>query len=251
MAILGYDRYDVDARLKPALFAALPLAITIAVWLVVEWPTITALLSLAGLCGFTYLLSRLARRRGRLVQDELFAELGGLPSTILLRNRDTRISSITKQRYHHFLRSKGLRVPLAAEEAADPIAADLAYASCGDYLKEMTRDKTKFTLLFQENIDFGYRRNLRGLRPAATLLLMVLLFVNGVVIAFKSSAAPELPWKEIVLEAVLLATLALWIWAVSKKFVLDAGWAYGARLLASCEQIDPAPRTSSIITPAR
>lgn len=62
MSVFGYDRYDVNARLKPALFAALPLAITIGVWFIIEWPTMTALLSLAGLCGLTYLLSRLARR---------------------------------------------------------------------------------------------------------------------------------------------------------------------------------------------
>jgi hypothetical protein len=50
------------------------------------------------------------------------------------------------------------------EELLNPDYALDCYDSCGDLLREKTRDKDKFSLIFQENMNYGFRRNLWGMK---------------------------------------------------------------------------------------
>jgi hypothetical protein len=61
-------------------------------------------------------------------------------------------------------------MPTAEEEAKDETAADLAFEAAASWLREHTRDKSRLGLLFQRNVDYGFRRNLTGLRRVALLL---------------------------------------------------------------------------------
>jgi len=103
---------------------------------------------------------------------------GGQPSLLFLRHRDKSINAPTKQRYHALLRSRGLPVSTKEEEAADPTAADGLYQSAIDWLLEQTRDTRKFSLLLNENIDYGFRRNLLGLKPIALVVSVATFFAN-------------------------------------------------------------------------
>jgi hypothetical protein len=63
MKDLGLDRYEWNARLRPALIVLLPAWLVIAIWLPQIWTRLVGFSSLLVTCGLTYLLAQLARSR--------------------------------------------------------------------------------------------------------------------------------------------------------------------------------------------
>ena len=97
--------------------------------------------------------------------------MGGLPSITMLRHQDATIDAPTKARMHTILTAKlADPAPTAVQEQADPAAADSFYARAGTWLRENTRDKKKFDILFNENVTYGYRRNRFALKWPALVL---------------------------------------------------------------------------------
>jgi hypothetical protein len=91
---------------------------------------------------------------------------GGMPSISVLRHSDTStFDALSKARYLEFLGNKiNAAPPTAGAEKQDPAAADAFCARCGDWLRENTRNTKKFNILFNENVTYGFRRNLLGLK---------------------------------------------------------------------------------------
>ncbi|MEQ1494051.1 MAG: hypothetical protein ABL932_26275, partial [Terricaulis sp.] len=203
---VGFDRYDRNARLKPALLVILPLLLLVAVWLKEVWTSATALLGVVVFCGLIFLVSRIARYRGRLLQKRIERDLGGLPTTIALRHRDTRIDGQTKARYHAFLRTRGLVVPTADEEQINLAVADGHYRSCVAWLLE----------------------------AIAILVIALILNAAGISMAFIDSSTP---WEGIVLFVMLGLTALAWVYVVTDAFAIDAAWSYATRLLAACDTL--------------
>src|SRR5260370_17709690 len=79
---------------------------------------------------------------------------------------------------HTFLAGR-LNAPAAApaQEEADSKAADTFYARGGTWLRENTRDTKKFRVLFNENISYGFHRNLLGLRLPGLILNASILII--------------------------------------------------------------------------
>jgi hypothetical protein len=235
------DRYDRNARLRPALLVLLPIILLVAVWWPQLWTVVGGLISLLGASGVIFLLSRYARTAGRRLQAQMTAEDGGLASTRMLRHSDQLVSPVTKSRYHDFLRSNGLPIPSAEDEAADPGHADACYQSACDWLREQTRGPAH-SLLLDENIDYGFRRNLVGMKPLG-MTLTVLAFVANAVMLYISRATMDTRWTlGAVLAAGLAVLLLIWIGFLRRSFVEDASVAYSQRLLAFCDM--PAPAAS-------
>ncbi|WP_210265873.1 hypothetical protein [Bradyrhizobium australiense] len=118
-----------------------------------------------------------ARRRGKAIEPKLIERMGGLPTTTTLRHRDDTYDDDTKSGFHAFIASKlGKPAPTASDEAADPAAADKYYARGATWLRENTRDTKKFDILLNENISYGFRRNLLGLKLPG-------FFLNAVIVA--------------------------------------------------------------------
>lgn len=89
-----------------------------------------------------------------------------VPTTLLLRHKTRIFDDITLQRYHSFLGTKiGSSIPDLKTERQNPAKADKLYNSCIEWLKSNTRDKQKFYLAFQENTNYGLRRNIYGIKP--------------------------------------------------------------------------------------
>ena len=65
-------------------------------------------------------------------------------------------------------------LPTKEEEESSPVSADTKYKSAIGSLLEATRDTSKFPLVFAENANYGFRRNLWGLRPIGTPIAVVL-----------------------------------------------------------------------------
>jgi len=166
-----FDRYTLFARLFPAIIAAAP-AIALA-WALVSWHSLSVTHAIAGIALAVLLMvfADVARRRGKQIEPGLVQRMDGLPSITMLRHRDPTLDAPTKERMVTILASKlGVTAPTAAQEEADPAAADSFYSRAGTWLRENTRDQKKFDILFNENVSYGYRRNLFALKLPALVL---------------------------------------------------------------------------------
>ncbi len=229
----GPDRYEINARLKPALFTVVPLLILPATWLPEVWTALGGLAALLVTCGVTVLMAQIARQRGRALQKR-WADLGPESSARLLSHADVTIDPLTKARYHRFLASKDLAIPTAAEESASGLAA---YRACVTWLLANTRDKDRFHLLAEENIAYGYRRNLFALKPIALVVLAVALTANSTALWVRWPVVDTRYWVGMAVEVGLVGVVTAWLVAVRPAFVADASQSFAERLLACCDEL--------------
>lgn len=167
------DPYERQARLYPALLALLPLLAMVMLLYAPQSSSFTLALTIAVSCGGLYLLTNLCREFGKRLEERLFRQWGGKPTTQLLRHRDKTIDAVTKRRYHSFLAAKINRAfPDEDQERHDPDAADEVYQSGIRWLLNHTRpdDSKRFDLLFKENVSYGFRRNALGLKPLGLII---------------------------------------------------------------------------------
>jgi hypothetical protein len=117
---------------------------------------VTHAIAATALAVLLMVFADVARRRGKQIEPGLTERMGGLPSITMLRHRDPTLDAPTKERMHTTLASKlAVAAPTAAQEEADPGAADSFYTRAGTWLRENTRDQKKFDILFNENITYG------------------------------------------------------------------------------------------------
>ena len=233
---VGLDRYDLMARLRPALFTLLPVFLVIGVRVPEIRTAVSGILSAATACGVTYLLVVLARWQGRALEARLGDRVGRLHSARLLTFADATFSRETKTRYHAFLARNGILLSSREEEQADPALAFDRTRSAVDWLLVYTRPKAKQSLLFDENISYGFMRNLRGLKPIAIGVVALMLVANGAVTA-EEWMKYQVVLTGVLTEAGLLVILALWISLVTIPAVSQASLAYAQRLFAHCETV--------------
>ncbi|WP_141934505.1 hypothetical protein [Bradyrhizobium sp. UNPA324] len=249
-----FDPYGRQARLFPGLLTIFPALLCALAW----FPQLlsglgSTLLTICSSCGLLYALSSLARTKGKQVEKRLLKNWGGWPTTLLLRHSNGELESHTRKRYHAFLaKSAKLAFPDADTEARDPAAADAVYASAVKWLKERTRSK-EFALVEKENAQYGFRRNLRGMKSLGISLCMfaLLLSLASVVFVAKvdwssyyahlgetiSTIIAEQPaqrWGALAVD--ILAAFA-WLVIVNDEWVRQAGYQYAYALLACCDKL--------------
>lgn len=247
------DKYDREARLAPALMVLLPPVLLALVWLPGLRTPAAGLLTLLVAFGILVFLTQVGRDRGKRMEPELFEAAGGKPSIALLRHRDGRVSGLQRQRYHDYLaRAVGVPAPTAAEEAADPAKADEWYELTAGWLMARTRDTTKFGLLFQENVNYGFRRNLYALkRPAQAVGVIATLASLGYG-GWRYYMAGETPAPEVLVAVMLvLAYLFFFTVWVTGEWVRIPSEGYARRLLEACEVVPlpAAPKTAAAPAP--
>jgi len=232
------NSYVRRARLQPAMLVALPLALaTLAISPngIVGWGTVW---SLFVFCGGTALMAQMARDLGKQKEPGLFQSWGGKPTTRLLRHRDAPNASLLDRR-HRKLQSlvPGIQIPSVADELAYPRAADDTYDSCTAFLLEKTRKKESFPLIFEENCNYGFRRNLWGMKPLgiATSLIGTVAIAVALTIGYRNGGA--LSATTLACGALNLLLLLAWLIWFTPAWVRIAADAYAERLLASCESL--------------
>lgn len=244
------DGYDRRARLYPAILLIAPAVAAGVAMLSTRLSGLQSIAAAAVGCGGAFLLTQLARDSGKNREKALFENWGGLPSIVILRHSDGRLDSITKARYHKKLGTlvKEAKPPTPEQEQADPAAADAIYAAWSNFLRVNTRDTKKFALLFQENVNYGYRRNVWGLKSI------------GIVISVLSAAACGARLWQVWrltgrLDAALTAAamfssfiLLLWLFRFTPNWVRVPADAYAHRLAESAEALGAASAVKSAQT---
>jgi len=230
--------YVRRSRLQPALIVALPLALATLAWFpsgILGWGT---LWSLFVWCGGTALLAQIARDAGKKKESFLYERWDGKPTTRMLRHRDAPNAVILEQRHRKLATLiPGIHIPTAKEEAADPTHADQVYDACTAYLLEKTRDKKKFPLVFEENCNYGFRRNLWGMKLWGITTTIVGCVATGVLI-FRTVMSGVVPSPLILVCAAMAFFLLLgWFFWFSPDWVRIPADAFADRLLSASENL--------------
>lgn len=234
------DPYALRARLMPALLVLLPGALGVAAWFPDQFAVLGSLLAFVAVFGSGCILTECVRDRGKDLERDLIVEWGALPSTLQLRHRDEHLNPETKARYHRRLQQMlpDMSLPSVEEERKDPESADRVYASCGDILREQTRDPQRFGLLLSENIQYGTRRNLLGAKPIALWIGIpaVAICVAAVGFSIKTGTGLGVPLS---CSLIALTCLLFWIFRVNRAWVRTTAFTYAERLLAASESLTP------------
>lgn len=227
------DAYDRKARLQPALVVALPLIFSGLAWFpegIISWGTLGSVLAYGGGAA---LLVQFGRDMGKKREPWLFETWGGKPTTKLLRHRGAANQALLAQRHEKLDELiPGIDLPTAEEEAENPKQADDVYEACTSFLRERTRDND---LVFAENCNYGFRRNLWGMKPVGLTLAIVGTAAVGIrsLVVYLEGAAGEL-----VIAVALLVNIGLliaWTKVITPSWVKLAADAYAERLLSSLD----------------
>jgi hypothetical protein len=228
------DAYWWRARLAPTLLVMLPAAILAASFVpVATWPA--GVWSLLG-SVVLLLLGSLGRDAGRRSQQRLFASWGGAPTTGRLRYRDA-VNPAAVDRVHVLLQAmpNGFVVPDQAAEAANPAAADQGYEVIVAALRELTRPRKTFPLVFAENTEYGFRRNLRALKRFG-ILISVTTLVGCVAAGVPLGLLVMHQAALVFLAPFLCAVAALYLWTkANDDWVRIPAEAYADRLVGAVE----------------
>jgi hypothetical protein len=229
------DAYTFRARVVPVLVVVLPPLVLLGGGVIsgarlgIVMGMVTTLL--AAVAG------QLGRDRGKALEPGLWAEWGGSPTLQRLRYRGNAHDRVARlhARIEHALADA---LPDLDQERDDQASADERYDEVTKRLIALTRNHDKYPLVFAENVNYGQRRNLLGLRDigvavAATTLLIAfgLLLVTGE--TFSHRAARFGPGV-----AVSLAALLFWLAIVTRSWVRVPAEAYADRLLEAVDLIE-------------
>ena len=240
-----FNPYNRKARLAPVLICAIPLLASSILLIPEIGPIWTTASGLVLYCGGVVFLTQVGRDRGKVLEPKLYESWGGKPSVTMLRHSDTRLITPTKYRYRTFLQSALPELTLASpeEERIDPKAADEGYQSAVSWLLAQTRDRGRFGLLFAENVNYGFRRNVWALKRWAIIveicafLTVAWAFVETwtqETLTILRSIGPEV-WISLIIISVhsLLFTLK-----IRPAWVRIAADAYALQLLAACDILE-------------
>jgi len=172
------DPYERKARIYPALLCLLPIAVAVSIKLPELYTSLSGLVALVVAFGGLHLLAQIARDGGKRLEQGLFDSWGGMPSVNIFRHRDGIIPTPEKKALHQLLSNKTkVEAPTFKLESEHPEDADEIYRSWSNYLRNHSRDTTKYSLLFKENINYGFRRNILGMKNIYGLFGVIALCV--------------------------------------------------------------------------
>lgn len=232
-----FDTYNLKTRVFPALIAGLP---TLALlFVIVPWDHLGLSHVIAGAMGVVLLFAfaDLARHRGKTVEAKLASN--ATPEQWHRGNPD--IPEGSKDRFRAFVASQLKQTPpTAEEEQVDPHRANDFYLTANAWLRDRTRDNRTYAILFGENITYGYRRNLLGLKPIGLLVNLIVLIFCASVLWFRPpyfTALADLEEKLVIIIVAAILHSAYLLFAVGKKAVRDASRVYGRQLILSCDTL--------------
>lgn len=190
------------------------------------------------------------RDLGKKLEKRLYQTWGGKPSVAMLRHADNRLPEAIKSRYRSFLSHAipGLTLASPQEEEANPEQADAGYNSANHWLLEHTRDRAQFNLLFSENMNYGFRRNLLALKSIALAIdAVALMLVVGIAVASWTgqfvSTLQTLPAEWWVSAVISMIHTLYFIVFIHADWVRMAAETYAKQLLATCDVLESANHT--------
>ncbi len=180
------DRYERKACLLPGLLLAAVPALT--AWAVLhEFTTweVAASTSLGVEFLVAFVLGHLARARGRRMEEVLWKEWGGPPTTRWLRPWDNMCSDQQKSKWRAAIkRATGLTLPASIPDGGDRIGVDRVNTDAVRQLRYFLRGKSEAAMVAIHNEDYGFARNLCGVRWHWVVICLACFVVAATAFAF-------------------------------------------------------------------
>ncbi|MBL7076272.1 MAG: hypothetical protein ISS31_02265 [Kiritimatiellae bacterium] len=241
MEMKALDAYSLKARYYPTVIVLAPLCLVVlAVGSGVWDPMKGTISAVVSALGMALVMDQVGRDQGKKKEPRLYDAWGGKPSTRMLRHHDTTLDGVTRRRYHEKLAEliPSVRMPTVEDEAANPEAADAVYESCGAFLRQKTRGKD-YALLFQENTNYGFRRNLWGMKSAGIVISIVgTLGCSGLTAWYLLAGKAD--WLVSgICASVCIVQLVLWTFRFTPDWVRIPAEEYARQLLAACDSLTP------------
>ena len=230
----AFDKYERRARSFPGLLAVAPIAIVVST---LGWKKYAAVAIAAGVvvaAGGTYLLTLLVRHYGRSIQSGLWAKWDGAPTTRFLRSRGLEGNQVQRDNWRSAV-AKVTSVTLLTpdQEASNPVLADQTIEAAVGQLTRLSQS-TDYLLVKEENINYGFERNLYGTRwwgrlisAACCVLLAVALGLGSVRLGGVRVSSNALA-AGLIIDALFLVG---WLWVPSEGRAKDAADRYATELL--------------------
>jgi hypothetical protein len=186
-SLLG-NRYMREARLAPAFLSFFPILLVMMTWIHGFRGVIPDVVALLALFGVVRWMSHLWREAGDRLDNELMQKWGGKPTTTLLRQSrgfepiapkalgpevrlfldDALPESVIED---EIKKRRGPSLPSRDDDKAKLQLTENKRARALDHLYEPVfawlRENTRHGLVFEENISYGFQRNLYALRWVA------------------------------------------------------------------------------------
>ncbi|MHB8913447.1 MAG: hypothetical protein ACYC4I_00320 [Minisyncoccota bacterium] len=213
----------------------LPFGLLLLAWYPSTSAWVNALEALGLPIVLTALLSQLGRDLGKKKEPALFAEWGGMPTDRTLSFGKTFLDGATFARYRAKLVTLLPSVQFLdeAQELAAPDAALQVFRTCTNFLREKTRDHGKFPLIFAENINYGFRRNLWAMRAAGmTISVIGTIGAAAPILLMPGNPISALEVAAVVINACLFV---FWLLRINKDWVRVTAEEYAKQLFAACE----------------
>lgn len=234
------DKYTRKARLAPAFLVALPVALVVYSWFPNQSTQLGILWSMLALGGGTVLLAQVARKPGKAKEPGLFDRWGGKPTTEALRHRGS-LSDGQHDRFHRRLSNlfPDMDLPTEEEERGNPEEADERYDHVVSLLRSRTRDKDAFPLVFEENCNYGFRRNVWGLKPyGLSISVFSVIAIGGKMLGQYYGLIPGAPSVlDAICSVICIGLAMIWIFLVTPSWVKIPAIEYRDRLFEAVERI--------------
>lgn len=236
------DRYTLKARWMPALIAFAPLSLAALSWLSGDQEVWKEWGSAIITTGLGALLINLSRERGKRLEPKLFDQWGGKPTNMFLRHSSS--TPEQAERWRGLLEElTGIELPDQDIEKSDLSAADRQYDVAVKKLIGLRRDRKAYPLIFAENCNYGFWRNLIGLKPLGIMLSILGLALSGVPmylhareeygsINVETLSSAGFPVAALIVNFLMLL---FWMFIARKGCVRHAAEAYASRLFESLE----------------
>jgi hypothetical protein len=240
------DAYIVRARLLPGLLAVLPITVTCYAWnpgKILDWNALGGII--VGFGG-TILLAFIARDLGKAAEDRLYKKWGGRPTELLLMHSGEMESTLRAHR-HATLRKtfKTITLPTPAEEAQDREGCYKRWKSITQLMISRYREQAdKYPLVFEENCNYGFRRNMYGLKPIGIAVSAITAIALGLQLYMKFSSHEPVPVVSLGMEGVNVIMLLVWLLWVTQWTVKRGANLYAERLF---ETLDSSPTAAKVV----
>lgn len=231
-----FDYYSFRARLQPALFTAIPLALGVFAWTPPGTGWVSALWSLIVAGGGTFFLASEIRNAGKQIEARLWDSWGGIPTSQLLSRRGPANPELRE--HWQVLLEKLFSKPLSTvqEELTNPKQAEERYAAAVQLLIAKTRNTKEFPLIYAENINYGFCRNLYGVKKLG-IALCILGLISSVTSSLHNAWLSRVDYLPLGCLAMCIFLMYKWLFTVNSEWVRVPAFAYAHRLLESLEQL--------------
>ncbi len=240
MDMKAFDAYSLKARYYPTVIVIAPLCLMILSIASDKWDMLKSVgVAVVSTLGLAFVMDQVGRDQGKNKEAALFQTWGGKPTTRILRHRDSSLDRTTRERYHSKLAGlvEGIKIPTAQQEAEDPNAADSIYDSCVAFLRSQTRDVIKFPLVFQENTNYGFRRNLWGMKPAGIVISFIGALACSALTVLHFLANKEEWLVAAICGVVCIILLVLWVCRFTPSWVKTTADEYARQLVSTCDSL--------------